>query len=261
MRPSRPGYVPQDLPDEVDGTLERLLSLRPEALPTLGLAECYLASTPVRISNQCGIASLVLQLVLNRLGLPASAVAVLLDVPQPGGGTTRYGNEDPHMTKDGLIVGHVGLVGDDYFVDATAAQFPEIRRGGARTVGGTLQGQQEEILRAGALIPIRLLDGTPVTYRLYPEGSADPILDPMMESGGEQGLDDIARLANNLLIAFCKTMTDEPFLSRIRSLTAPRYTQLVGRVNDMIGREITTDENGWMVVQSADPAWMATPLR
>lgn len=237
------------------------MNMSPEALPTRGLAECYLASTPVRISNQCGIASLVLQLVLNRLGLPASAVAVLLDVPQPGGGTTRYGNENPHMTKDGLIIGHVALVGDGYFVDATAAQFPEIRRGGTRTLGGPLQGQQEEILRGGAMIQVRLIDGTPVTYRLYPEGSADPILDPMMASGGEQGLDDIGRLANNLLIAYCKMMTQEPFLGRIRSLTAPRYAQLVGRVNDMVGREITTDENGWMVVQPADHAWVATPLR
>lgn len=249
MRPSRPGYEPQDLPDGVEGTIERLLSLRPEALPTIGLAEWYLASTPVRISNQCGIASLVLQLALQRLGLPASPVAVLLDVPQPGGGTTRYGNENPHMTADGLTVGHVGLVGDDYFVDATAAQFPEIRVGGVRAVGGPLQGQQDGILRAGAMIQVFLLDGTPVTYRLYPEGSADPILLPMLESAGEEGIDDIGRLANNLLTGYCKALTAEPLLSSVRSLTAPRYAQLVGRVNDMIDRGVETDENGWMVVQ------------
>ncbi len=104
----------------------------PGQLPSVGMAEHYLASTPIRGTNQCSSASLVVVLAMRSLGLEAEPVALPLDVPDGRGGTTRYGNERPHMDGD-LVVGHVGLITDGRSLDITAAQFPEIAaHGGVR---------------------------------------------------------------------------------------------------------------------------------
>lgn len=206
-----------------------------EQLPTVGLAEFYLASTPLRDSNQCALASLVIQMVIRNLGLQAEPVALLLDVDTPQG-RARYGTDRPRM-EGGKVVGHVGLIADGFFIDPTAAQFPEIvRHGGARVLAGHLRGQDQEVLRRGANVPIRLLDKHIVQYHVLPEGSADGVLLQMMST--ESNRQGLAKMSVNAQNPYLKVLSEQPFLERVQTLTAPRYATFVHAVKSMRNKKV-----------------------
>lgn len=222
----------------------RLFSMPSEQLPTVGLAEAYLGSTPIRESNQCAIAALVVQLAMRTLGLDPEPVALELDVPNGRRGTTRYGNPNPRLVN-GQVIGHVGLIADGVFLDITGAQFPEIAaHGGVRVIAGSLGSQSHEVLRTGANMPVRLADGYEVAYRVYPEGSADSALIPLIELNRQA----LPQLANNLILIFTKMLTAPPLLDKVSTLSQPRYATLVHRVLGMQGRELTTTTDGTIVV-------------
>jgi hypothetical protein len=240
---SRSTFTPTALPEQVDpeAIVGRLMRIKPEALPSVGLAEWYMASTPVRNSNQCVLACATLMGVLVNLGLKAEPVALQLDVPDGRGGTTRYGNLDPHFDAAGNTVGHVGLIADEHFIDVTASQYPEIARGGMRVVYGPTRGQTDQMLTRGTVIQLRTLDDIRVEYTTGPLGSADAVIAPMLGENREE----LARMAFNTITGYTKTLSLVPeLLERVNSLTAPRHTRFVDRVNAMTGREIVRDEAG-----------------
>ena len=222
-------------PQSTDDTGLQILAMPPEMLPTVGLAEAYLGSTPVRQSNQCALASLVVEMALRVLGLQAESVALLLDVPDGRGGLTRYGNERPRM-EHGQAIGHVGLIADGYFMDITASQFPEVlTHGGVRVVAAHLGDQQaEQLLTRGAILKARLADGYQVTYTAYASGSANGVLGPTLTSNGGT----LPQLANNLLLIYGKLLSSPDLIERVMTLTEPRYANLVGHVQTMRSREL-----------------------
>lgn len=219
----------------------RLMRIKPEALPSVGLSEWYMASTPVRNSNQCVLACATVMGVLVNLGLKAEPVALQLDVPDGRGGKTRYGNLEPYFDAAGNTVGHVGLVADEHFIDVTASQYPEIARGGMRVVYGPTRGQADQMLTRGAVIPLRTLDGIQVQYTMGTLGSADAVIAPMLGENTE----DLARMAYNTITGYAKTLSLVPeLLERVNSLTAPRHAPFVERVNAMTELDIVRDEAG-----------------
>lgn len=208
--------------------------MAPESLPTVGLGEYYLASTPMRHANQCTVASIVVMTALSSFGLEAEPVALMLDVDDGNGGTMRYGEERPRI-EGGEVVGHVGLIADGRFLDVTAAQFPEIvKHGGIRVVSGDLRGNAAEALQRGALLPTILADRHVVQYTVLPLGSADPALLPTMEEEGTT----LAIHANNLRLPYLKVLSLTPFVERVQTLTQPRYARFVQSVLDMRDKEI-----------------------
>lgn len=241
----QPTFTPTALPEQVDpeAIMSRLMRIKPDALPSVGLSEWYMASTPVRNSNQCVVASATVLAVLHNLGLEAEPVSLQLDVPDGRGGTTRYGNLKPHFDAAGNTVGHVGLLADDHFVDVTASQYPEIARGGRRVVYGPLRGQGKQILAQGGLIPVRTIDGQVVQYTVGSLGSTDRVMASVLKENTE----DLARMASNLLMGYTKALSAVPeLLARVNTLTHLRHAPFVERVNAMTGLKIVRDDDGLM---------------
>lgn len=163
-RTHRSGYVAKMVSDTTDDVVDRLLRMPPERLPSAGMAEWYLFSSPLRDANQCVAASVTVMMAMRSLGLQAEPVGLLLDVPTGRGETTRYGNEVPHIDGD-FAIGHVGLIADDHFMDITAFQFPEVlAHGGVRVIANPLNGQSDVILERGAVMPTRLIGNFLVQY-------------------------------------------------------------------------------------------------
>ena len=168
---------PGQLAVDEDALVEQLLHMAPEALPFYGLAAHYLASSPVRDANQCLLASTVLMLAMRNYGIEANLVALELDFDWADGGRgVHYGRPDPQMIGT-EVRGHVGLLTKEWFLDATASQFREVRNnGGVRPVGGRIGAAQAATLaRQGGQIQLNLSTGNPVRYTVYPVGSADGI--------------------------------------------------------------------------------------
>ena len=240
----RPGYVPTPLPDDPEQAFLRVSRMQPEQLPSVGLAEYYLTSTPLRTSNQCVLASLVLMGAMREFGLPADVVALTLEMADAHGGVQRYGTDSPHLDGD-LAVGHVGLIADDRFIDATAVQFPEVvAHGGVRVVSGSLSGRSEGVLRAGAVVPTRFIDGHPATYRLFPRGSADVLIRPLLE----RSADEVGVQVHNLVTGYTAVLSTSPLLERVQEITTPRHRAFVDAVHRMRDVEVDMGADGRMVV-------------
>lgn len=249
VSPGLGGYVPALLSDSTDLTMNRLAAMSVSLLPTLGLAEVYLGSTPVREANQCTLACLVLMTSLIGFGIHPEIVAASVEVRNADGGITRYGDQVPEFTAEEGTLGHTVLVADGKFVDPTGGQFPEVAKlAGVRALGGDLQGRADAVLAAGAVIPMRLAteaadDDGPlhVLYRLGERGSADEATAGFLDQEHAHG--DVAALSNNLSLLFCKLLSAMPYqlgeLARI-----PRYRRIVDKARGLRAREIGFDENG-----------------
>lgn len=245
LPPGRVRYTPTTLSDSTEDTFHRLASLPPHLLPSVGLGEWYLASSPMRTGNQCVVASLTVMQAMRAFGLDAEPVALILDIENAYGVTQRYGSESPHLDGD-RVVGHVGLVADDLFMDVTASQFPEVMaHGGQRVLSGALNGQADAVLNRGALVPTRLADGFQATYRVAPLGSADGLMLPILE----RSRDEAVAMVHNLLTGYTAAMSSEPFLSQVQSITTPRHQQFVEAVLQMRGAEVRMGDDGLMMVR------------
>lgn len=249
VSPGLGGYVPELLSDSTDLTMNRLAAMPVSLLPTLGLAEVYLGSTPVRAANQCSLACLVIMTSLIGFGIHPEIVAASVEVRNADGGITRYGDQAPEFTATEGTLGHTVLIADGKFVDPTGGQFPEIAKlAGVRALGGDLQGRADAVLSAGAVVPMRLAaeaveDDGPVhvLYRLGPRGSADEATSGFLHQ--EHAHDDVAALSSNLTLLFCKLLSVMPYqlgeLARV-----PQYRRIVEKARGLRGREIGFDAGG-----------------
>lgn len=248
VSPGLNGYVPELLSDSTDLTMNRLAAMPTALLPTLGLAEVYLGSTPVRQANQCSLACLVLMTSLIGFGIHPEIVAASVEVRNADGGITRYGDQPPEFTAEGTL-GHTVLIADGKFVDPTGGQFPEIAKiAGVRALGGDLQGRADAILKSGAVIPMRLAtdaddDDGPlhVLYRIGTRGSADAATAGFLDQ--EHAHEDVAALSNNLSLLFCKLLSVMP--DRVGELARiPKYRRVIEKARGLRGRQIGFDERG-----------------
>lgn len=175
---ARRTFSPGELAVDHEKTLGLIASMDADDLPTFGLACFYLTWSPVRSANQCLMASALLMLSMRSYGVAANVVAVTLDVPWAEGGRgVRYGRPVPDMSDEGVI-GHVGILTDESFIDATAWQFPEIREeiGHARPIVAKIGEEQSSLVAdRGGVLQTRLSSGAQVTYRVSPVGSADDV--------------------------------------------------------------------------------------
>lgn len=108
------------LPSADDDYRDRILSMPPEWLPTVGLSETYLVMSPLRNINQCHVAIEVVMRALHLFGLPAEAVALEIEVENSRGSIVHHGRAQPQFAN-GQVLGHVGLIADDHFLDITAS--------------------------------------------------------------------------------------------------------------------------------------------
>jgi hypothetical protein len=179
-----------------ESELEDLLKMMPaDRLPYLGLSMYYLASSPVRDANQCLLASTVLMIALHSFGVRADLVALEVAIPSAG---VSYGSATPRFENDALV-GHVGLLAGDTFIDATAAQFDEIRdvRGVAPVVG--IMPDPSALRSQGGRLPFPLGANATFDYTVYPVGSADRV---GVEFARMQPENEVARQVTNLVRGF-----------------------------------------------------------
>lgn len=210
----------------------------PEWLPTVGLSETYLVMSPLRNINQCHVASEVVMRALHLFGLPAEAVALEIEVENSRGSIVHHGRAQPQFAN-GQVLGHVGLIADDHFLDITASQYPEIKaHGGIRVVGSPLRGQGSGVLTTGAVMMTRLVDGHLVKYTAHPRGSADAVMQSDGLAAGE-----IEVLTNNLHIGYCQLLSSPLLIERVRSLPRDKYARFIAAVEDMKDKE-TDGTNG-----------------
>lgn len=243
-------YVPEQLPEDGDLMEQRMLAMPAEQMPTLGLAEVYLGSSPIRETNQATLACWVIRTCLMGFGIHSEAVSATIEVANDRGGITRYGDCEPAFSQDeGLTIGHVVLIADGKLVDPTAGQFPEIARaGGIRAVGADLHGSTEEVMRQGKEFGLRLdCDGPPtvVMYRLGNEGSADAAMIGFIEQ--PHAAENVAAMAENLSLIFAKIISMMPGKVDILDRN-PLYRRIVAKARSVANRELVADENGHLYV-------------
>lgn len=221
---SAPAYVPAQLPED-EASIERLLRLPPEQLPTFGLALWYLLSSPDRRSNQCLAASLVLQTAMRALGVEARTVALMITIPWARGGRgIRYGDPEP-MMRGAEFIGHAGLLVDGLLLDPTAMQFPELRaRYGSIPLAGRIG--DDDAARAaadGAEVHIRLREEGEIIYTVLPEAAVVEPLRALLAS--QKGA--LAAAVENLLSSYAAALgqrSDET-LERLRE-SCPRLAEM-----------------------------------
>ncbi|WP_276824712.1 hypothetical protein [Mycolicibacterium mageritense] len=215
-------------------------------LPTWGLAEVYLASTPVRSANQSTMACWAIMTSLMSFGFHTEAVSAAVEVANNRGGVTRYGDWESAEFTDGGSGGHAVLIADGKLIDPTAGQFPEIARHvGVHAVGGDLKGNAEAVLRQGGVLPLRLAsdDGRvlDMVYRLGVRGSADAAMTGFLDQ--PHAREDVAIIASNVSLIFAKLLSSMP--GKVVELEqVPVYRQVVARARAMRDRDISFDENG-----------------
>lgn len=170
-------YSPGQLAVDEGALGEQLVDMPAEMLPFYGLAAQYLASSPIRDANQCLLASTVLMLVMRNYGIEANLVSLELDIDWANEGKgVHHGRPDPKIVGTD-VHGHIGLLTEEWFLDATASQFPEVRdNGGVRPVGGHIGGPQAAYLaQHGGKIQVSLSTGRSVQYTIHRVGSADGV--------------------------------------------------------------------------------------
>jgi len=196
-RVPQPGCLsPGELATDEQELLELLQRMPANHLPYLGLAAVYLASSPVRNANQCLMASTLLMLAMRNFGITADLVALEVEAPD---GSVRYGTETPRFEGD-TLKGHVGLIADSTFIDATASQFREIRAtNGVRPISGPLGEHASQIRTEGGRVGIQLAEGKVVTYNIHRIGSADGVGAKFMRMQPDGAL---AHAVQNLITTF-----------------------------------------------------------
>lgn len=241
----RDKYKPGVLPNDIDGV--GALPLMPaHALPTVGLAYWYLQVTPNREANQCLLASTVLMMAMQNLGVRADLVALMVDVPWGDGGRgVRYGSEDPRLDGDVLVGGHIGLIAGDMFIDPTASQFPEIRNnGGQRPLYALLGGKVDAIRERGAQVVINLAradrtgsTGKTVVYHVGRVGTGDGVGSELIGNHTTE----LASMLQYLTLSFGVALSRFGRADDVRRGPNPRLADLVARCE---GMTVADGENG-----------------
>lgn len=241
--PFSPGVLTVD-EDEIWKLIELMDA---DALPTFGLACFYLASSPVRVANQCLFANTVLMLAMNSYGVTANLVAVELDIPWADGGRgVRYGRPDPELT-DTALNGHIGLLTDERFIDATAWQFPEIRKTMDHTRPLiTKLGTEKARLVAnrGGILQTQLERGEQVTYNVYPVGFADGVGLKFMEIQPDQA--ELLRLTQNLLNSYAVVV------AMLRPGMSTRFPRFNAAVEQAKGKKVVWEGDNLVTIPDED---------
>lgn len=218
-----------------------------DALPSFGLACFYLASSPVRVANQCLFAHTVLMLAMQSYGIAAKLVAVELDIPWANNGRgTRYGRPDPELT-DTALSGHIALLTDERFIDATAWQFPEIRTtmDATRPLIAKLGTDQARIVATrGGVLQTKLERGEQVTYNVYPVGFADGVGSKFMEIQPDQA--ELPRLTQNLLNSYAVVV------AMLRPGVRTRFPRFNAAVEQAKGKKVVWDGDHLVAVPHGD---------
>lgn len=230
--PFSPGVLTVD-EDEISKLIE---SMDADALPSFGLACFYLASSPVRVANQCLFANTVLMIAMHYYGVTANLVTVELDIPWADSGRgVRYGRQDPELTDNGLL-GHIGLLTDESFIDATAWQFPEIRTtmDATRPLVAKIGAENARVVAArGGILQTRLERGEQVTYNVYPVGFADGVGSKFIQIQPDQG--ELPRVTQNLLNSYAV------LIAKLRPGVHTRFPQFNAAVQQATGKKIVRD--------------------
>lgn len=223
--------VLDDSQADLEALDERLRSISPRSLVSVGFAEWYLSTGPIRIPNQCAIAAYVIERAIQYLGLDAAPVGLILRVPGK-----EYGHIAPHM--DGWqVVGHIGLIADGHFVDMTAFQFPEVyAHGGVRVIAAEIPSPEteHEIRRQGANVPARLIDGYEMEYLILPEGATDVVMDVIDDMYGYW----LTYLSGEILARFIFYLSQSGLLERIEALGEAKYQRLLEVAGGMAGMDV-----------------------
>lgn len=234
---------PGQLAVDEGALLEQLQQMASDALPFIGLAAHYLASSPIRDANQCLLASTVLMLAMKDYGIEANLVALELDIDWANHGRgVHYGRPDPQIIGN-EVHGHIGLLTEEWFINATASQFREVRtNGGVRAVGGNVGAARAAILaRQGGQIQLNLSTGQPVCYTVYPVGSADRIGSQFI--GIQPDHHALAVATTNLLTGFSAAVA----LARPGVRTP--YSKLDADVADAKGKTLVNQDGVLMLAE------------
>lgn len=240
------GISPGQLAVDEDALAEQLVQMPPDALPFYGLAAHYLASSPIRDANQCLLASTVLMIAMRHYGIEANLVALELDIEWADSGRgVHYGHPDPQIIGTD-VHGHIGLLTEEWFIDATASQFREVRNnGGVRAVGGRIgTAQAATIAQQGGQIQMNLSTGRPVRYTVYPVGSADGVGSKFIGMQPDERALPIAVM--NLLTGFSATV------ALARPDVRTRYPKLNADVRAAIGKTVVKRDGVLELTQGAD---------
>lgn len=241
-------FSPGQLALDEDAFAEQLLEMPAEMLPFYGLAAQYLASSPIRDANQCLLASTVLMLAMRNFGIEANLVALELDIDWANGGEgVHHGRPDPQIVGTD-VRGHIGLLTEEWFLDATAAQFREVRdNGGVRPVGGHIGGPQAAHLALhGGKIQVSLSTGRPVQYTIHRVGSADGVGSKFISMQPDKNALAIATM--NLMRVFTVT------LAATRPDVRTPYPELNAAVRAAVGKTLVNRDGLLELVDGTEEA-------
>lgn len=242
-------FSPGQLAVDEDALAEQLRDMPPESLPFYGLAATYLALTPVRDANQCLLASTVLMLAMRRYGSEANLVALELDIDWANGGRgLHHGRPDPQIVEAD-VHGHIGLLTEDWFLDATASQFREVRdNGGVRPIGSHFGARQvSHLAQYGGEVQVKLATGRHVRYTVHPVGSADGVGSQFI--GMQPDKNALAIATMNLVNGFSAT------LAAIRPDVQTSYPKLNADIRSAIGKTLVSRDGGLLdLVDDTDEA-------
>jgi hypothetical protein len=244
---ARTPFSPGVLTVNEDEVWKLIELMDPDALPSFGLACFYLASSPVRVANQCLFANTVLMLAMQWYGIPANLVAVELVIPWANGGMgVRYGRPNPELTDSGLN-GHIGLLTDERFIDATAWQFPEIRTtmDTTRPLIAKLGADRARLVAArGGVLQTQLERGEQVTYNVYPVGLADGVGSKFMEIQPDQT--ELPRLTQNLLNSYAVVV------AMLRPGVQTRFPRFNAAIEQARGKKVVWEGEHLVVIPNED---------
>ena|GEM_PF-3924923 len=228
----RPEY-PSSLPRDPEAMTDLLLRLPPRSLHTTGLAVWYLGLTARRRTDQCLVASLVLELAMRVLGLDARTVACTVDIPWAVDGNVRYGSRNPRFDADQLV-GHTVLLVDGCLLDPTASQFPELQAEiGAGPLTGRCDTDPDTVARCGTEARVRLGTGKEVVYRVLPEPAANRIVRRMLDAED----DAIVASVYNLLSTYSAALAALPdsAVAEVRRVCPPLAAK-IDATRDLVTR-------------------------
>lgn len=229
------------LPDSPDGHTARILAMPAELLPTVGLGEYYLASSPIRDLGQCHFATRILSGIITRhFGLPAAVVPVQLQI-----GNKLYGSPTPKIIPGSHMDGHLAIIANDQFLDPTAAQYAEIRSdGGVRVVSGPIPpGQSSRALRDGAVMLLNTAGGSRVTYTAYPSAGIEPLWNQWDEMD-PRAPTEISNLQDHVALGYRWLISQSPSLAHKVAALPAHYRVFQDSVAQLAGKHVDINKRG-----------------
>lgn len=239
----RSSYSPGTLAID-EGVVFRVLDQAPvDRLPYIGLASWYLISSPLRSANQCLLACVVLREAMMKLGIESELRGLLLDV-QTGSKTVSYGNPSPHINSTDELIGHVGLLAGNTFIDPTAAQFPAIRNnGGVRPIVGVDPRLSTGSGPARIGIPLGTKMTAVATYTVLTADSTATVEQHFMQANDR---DEIDIHASNLLLGLGVVLAGLD-TGRVAAILKGPHRGLADLVASCQGMTADTTERLWVL--------------